>query len=180
MLLSTLAAGGAAAGCGSDDGVVTAPATTAAASVPALTPAPAPTATATTPGATSPAATTPTATTGVPTQEGQQGTGETGPGGGGDEEAARVPAAFAVSAGAISPARITLPAFLTIALSVTAQRAPATVTLALPSGQRTLRIAAGGTARRRLTGLRPGDYAVTVAGGSHAVLHVVAGGAPGP
>jgi hypothetical protein len=44
----------------------------------------------------------------------------------------------------------------------------------------TIDVAAGGTARRLLAGLRPGDYRVTSDAGGDAVLHVVAGGAPGP
>jgi hypothetical protein len=126
---------------------------------------------ATTQPQTTPATTTPTATTGLPP--------ESQPGGAGDEQAARVPAAFTVAGATITPARITVPAFLAIELSITAQQAAQRVTVDAP-GVGTIDVAAGGTARRQLAGLRPGDYRVTTARGGAATLHVVSGGAPGP
>jgi hypothetical protein len=84
-----------------------------------------------------------------------------------------------VAGATITPARITVPAFLAVDLRITAERAAQRVTVDAP-GVGTIDVAAGGTARRLLAGLRPGDYRVTSDAGGDAVLHVVAGGAPGP
>jgi hypothetical protein len=181
MLLSLVVLSSSAVGCGGTDGgarsvAQDSPPPPAPASATAA--APAPTATATTPAATVPApapqpsSTEPTATTGQPA-------GEQQPGGAGDEQAARVPAEFTVRSGAIAPARITVPAFLTIDLAVTARDAGAHVTLDAPGGG-TYDVAPGATSRHRIEGLRPGDYRLTAEGGAAATLHVVAGGAPGP
>ncbi|MDX6732441.1 MAG: hypothetical protein QOC54_2389, partial [Baekduia sp.] len=103
--------------------------------------------------------------------------GEQAPGGAGDEEGARVPATFTASGATLTPARITVPAFLPVDLSVTAKGAAQKVTI---EGAGTLDVAAGATGHQRIAGLKPGDYAVTTSGGANAVLHVVSGGAPGP
>ena len=70
-------------------------------------------------------------------------------------------------------------AFLAVEVTVASKGTAETVTIAAPGGG-TLRVAAGGTASKRLAGLKPGDYTVTTAGGGKTVLHVVSGGAPGP
>jgi hypothetical protein len=165
-LLCGLVLTSSAVGCGGNEGGATTVASTPAAA-PATQEAPAPT------------TTEPTATTGEPEPEQSGGQGE-GEGEGGDEEPMRVPATFMVADGALSPKRIVVPAFLTIELKIIAARKPATVTIDLPGGPRTYELGAGSATRRRIAGLHPGDYAVHVNGGGSAVLHVVAGGAPGP
>jgi hypothetical protein len=161
-------------GAGEAAGPQSAPPTDPTPAAPAAT-TPAPTAT----------ATTPTATTGVPKGGGAPDTGgtpadsEQQPGGAGDEEGARVPAAFTLSGGAISPARITVPAFLAVEVALTAKDGAQQVTISAPGGG-TVDVASGATARRSLAGLKPGDYTVATAGGAKATLHVVSGGAPGP
>jgi hypothetical protein len=142
------------------------------------------TATATTPSA-PPAGTNPTATTGVPPGGGAPDTGgtsadsEQAPGGAGDEEGARVPATFTLAGGAISPAWVTVPAFLAVEIALTAEDGAQKVTIAAPGGGM-VDVAPGTTARRSLSGLKPGDYTVATAGGAKATLHVVSGGDPGP
>jgi hypothetical protein len=182
----------AAAGCGGDDQRTATVVRSTPATVTTEVPAPVPSTTTGTTGTTpaSPASTspstTPSATTGVPPSGGVQapdangGTpagGEQAPGGAGDEEAARVPATFTASGATLTPARITVPAFLPVDLSVTAKGAAQKVTI---EGAGTLDVAAGATGNQRIGGLKPGDYAVTTAGGAKATLHVVSGGAPGP
>ncbi|HEU4974982.1 MAG TPA: hypothetical protein VFT50_07805 [Baekduia sp.] len=174
----------AAAGCGGDDSTVAQPAASAPSAATATAPAGAPTTTTETPGAsattTTPAATTPagtttapTATTGLPTG------GEDQPGGAGDEEPIRVPAAFRVEGGEIVPRRITLPAFLPVALAITAVGGRHQVTVEA-GDVGTLDVAEGGTARRTLDGLKPGDYAIVADSGGRATLHVTPGGDAGP
>jgi hypothetical protein len=124
-------------------------------------------------GATTATVTAPVATATAPPTA----TGEQAPGGAGDEEAVRTPAAFTASGATLIPARITVPAFLAIDLTVTARGTAQTVTVV---GAAPLDVAAGATAHRLLPGRKPGDYAVTTAAGAHAVLHVVNGGDPGP
>jgi hypothetical protein len=181
---------GVAAGCGGDvEGtatVVRSPPATVTTEVPAPVPATVPSPTTAAPPASTSASTSPTATTGTPPSGGVQapdangGTpagGEQAAGGAGDEEVARVPATFTASGATLTPARITVPAFLPVDLSVTAKGAAQNVTI---EGAGTLDVAAGATGHQRIAGLKPGDYAVTTSGGANAVLHVVSGGAPGP
>jgi hypothetical protein len=133
------------------------------------------------------ATTTPTATTGLPvggrtTPDDTGGTSadsEQGQGGAGDEEATRVPAAFAATGTALSPTTITIPAFLAIDVMVTATDGAQRLTIAAPGGG-AMDVAAGRTATKRLSGLKPGDYTITTARGGRATLHVVSGGDPGP
>jgi hypothetical protein len=124
-------------------------------------------------GAGTPTAATPPNTGGTPAG------GEQAPGGAGDEQGARVPVALTADGGALSPTIVTIPAFLAVEVTVASKGTAETVTIAAPGGG-TLRVAAGGTASKRLAGLKPGDYTVTTAGGGKTVLHVVSGGAPGP
>ena len=189
-LAAALGALAAAAGCGGDDERTATVVGSAPATVTTEVPSPIPATTGTTgataaPPATTSTATTPTATTGVPPSGGEQapddngGTpagGEQAPGGAGDEEAAGVPATFTASGATLTPARITVPAFLPVDLSVTAKGAAQKVTI---EGVGILDVAAGATGNRRTAGLRPGDYAVSTAGGAKATLHVVPGGDPG-
>jgi hypothetical protein len=181
----------AATGCGGDDTTsatvvqgpdATAPATSTGpdATVPTTT-----TVTPTT--STSPSTSTnPTATTGVPpggvkptTTGGAPAGGEQGEGGAGDEEGARVPVTLTADGGSLSPTVVTIPAFLTIELRVSAKGGAEKLTISAPGGG-TLPVAAGQTATKRLAGLKPGDYSVTTAGGGKATLRVVSGGDPGP
>jgi hypothetical protein len=131
-------------------------------------------------------ATAPTATTGVPTggvdpsdNGGAPAGGEQGEGGAGDEEAVRVPVTLTTTGAALSPTIVTIPAFLAIELRVTAKGGAEKLTIAAPGGG-TLAVAAGQTATKRLAGLKPGDYVVTMASGGKSTLHVVNGGDPGP
>jgi hypothetical protein len=178
--LAALATGAAGCGGGEDSPssatVVQAPTT-------AVEPSTVPT-TSTPPVATD---TNPTATTGEPVGGGRPGGstvtdgggGESGEGGAGDEEAVRVPVALTTAGASLSPSVVTIPAFLAIEVSVTARGGAEKVTISAPGGG-TLSVAAGKTASKRLTGLKPGDYPVTTASGGKATLHVIAGGAPGP
>jgi hypothetical protein len=195
VALALAGASTAAVGCGGDDGptsatvvqeptTAVAPATGPDATVPTTTTA-TPTTTGTSPATTD---TTPTATTGVPPggvtttapeTGGAPAGGEEGQGGAGDEEAVRVPVALTTDGGALSPTIVTVPAFLAIELRVTAKGGAEKLTITAPGGG-TLAVAAGQTATKRLSGLKPGDYAVTTPGGGKATLHVVRGGDPGP
>jgi hypothetical protein len=169
-----------AAGCGGDDEPAT-PSGEGAEPTTAVAPATSTDstlATTTTPTAAATAPTTPTATTGVPpggvtTGEG----GESGEGGAGDEEAVRVSVALTLAGGRLAPTTVTVPAFLALEVTITSTGPAATATL--PGGA-TLAIPAGSAATKRLTGLKPGDYAVTAGGGAKTTLHVVSGGDPGP
>lgn len=177
----------AAAGCGDDE-------TTSATVVQgpdATAPAPdttAPTTTTVTPttSTSTSTSTNPTATTGVPpggakpeTTGGAPAGGEQGEGGAGDEEGARVPVTLTADGGSLSPTVVTIPAFLAVELRVSAKGGAEKLTIFTPGGG-TLSVAAGKTATKRLTGLKPGDYPVTTAGGGKAMLRVVSGGDPGP
>jgi hypothetical protein len=161
-----------------------APATSPDAEVPTTTTA---TPTTTTGGATGTSTSTdPTATTGVPPggvdpskTGGAPAGGEQGPGGAGDEEAARVPVVLTSAGDSLSPTIVTIPAFLAIELRVTAKGGAEKLTISAPGGG-TLSVRAGQTVTKRLSGLKPGDYAVTTASGGTSTLRVVNGGDPGP
>jgi hypothetical protein len=105
--------------------------------------------------------------------------GEDQPGGAGDEAEARVPVSLVVAAdGTISPATVSVPAFLALDLRVrnrTARTIAVTMEGADPPDP--LSVPAGRTGRRRLDGVRPGRYAIA-AGAARATL--VAGAEPGP
>ena len=125
----------------------------------------------------------PTATTGVPPQGGSGGTTappESQPGGAGDEEAIRVPAAFAIRGPSLKPSVVAVPAFLTIELRLTSRDGrPHDVALNGAAGPVvTVNLAAGGTAVKRLEGLRRADYALVVDGERAGTLRV--GTQPGP
>jgi hypothetical protein len=171
MLLSALVLMSSAVGCG-DNGDGGSKASQQPQSSPPPAPATSPPATATTPPVT---ATTPPATSTTPTAT----TGEPGPAGAGDEEPIRVPAVFTIQGTAITPERVTVPAFLSVDVTLTAKGGAQRVTVAAPGGG-AFDVAAGGTHHTKLSGLPPGDYAVTTAAGGRATLHVVRGGAPGP
>ena len=145
----------ALAGCGSDDD----PAATPEASTPAPLPSVAPTATATP---------SPTATA-TPDPEDQ-------PGGAGDEEEARVRARFRVTPKGISPAQVSVPAFLAIELVVDSYLAePFVVRL---EGAPPLSVGAGRTARLDVEGRRPGRYPIDFGDAGQALL--ITGTEPGP
>jgi hypothetical protein len=118
-------------------------------------------------------------TTTAPDTGGAPAGGEEGEGGAGDEEAIRAPVALTVDGGALSPTTVTVPAFLALELTVTAKGAAQKLTIDAPGGG-TLAVPAGGKATKQLSGLKPGEYAVTSSGGGKATLHVVNGGDPGP
>jgi hypothetical protein len=128
---------------------------------PAATPAPAATATAT------PA---PTATPepSEPPEEQE--------GGAGDEEGIRVPVRFTVDGEGITPPQVSVPAFLSLELTVV-NDLPEPVTIRL-EGAEPLTVAPGETGRRRLDGRRPGTYAVDAGPAGRARL--VTGAEPGP
>jgi hypothetical protein len=185
----------AAAGCGGDDTTsatvvqepttAVAPATGPDATVPTTTTA-TPTTTTTGGGTGTSTSMDPTATTGVPPggvdpskTGGAPAGGEQGQGGAGDEEAARVPVVLTSAGASLSPTIVTIPAFLAIELRVTAKGGAEKLTISAPGGG-TLSLRAGQTVTKRLSGLKPGDYAVTTAGGGKSTLRVVNGGDPGP
>ena len=143
------------AGCGSDDDPVATP----EASTPAPLPSVEPTATATA----SPIA------TATPDPEDQ-------PGGAGDEEEARVRARFRVTPKGISPAQVSVPAFLAIELVVDSYLAePFVVRL---EGAPPLSVGAGRTARLDVEGRRPGRYPIDFGDAGQALL--ITGTEPGP
>lgn len=188
-LVAVAALAASATGCGSDDSpsstvvqqptTAVAPATGPEATVPTTTTATPPRQTTTTgPGMSTD--TSPTATTGLPPGGVDPGKkGEQKPGGGGDEEPARVPVTLTTAGAALSPTIVTIPAFLEIELRVTAKGGAEKLTISAPGGG-TIAVPAGKTITKRLTGLKPGDYAVTTASGGKSTLRVINGGDPGP
>jgi hypothetical protein len=165
--------GALALGCGAgDSGGSTDPGVTA--EQPAVVPTPAEPPVTTTAGKPPTTATEPTATTGVPTATTPDG------GGGGDEEPIRVPAAFTVTGSAITPATVTVPAFLAVEVRITAKDGKAhDLRLDAPGGG-PIALAAGGSTKVRLTGLQPGSYPLIADGGRLRATLRVTTDAPGP
>jgi hypothetical protein len=149
----------ALAGCGDDETVSAPSPTPEATAVATEQPTATPTATETP---------TPTATE-QPAPEEQEG-------GAGDEEAARVPARFVVTASGIEPPRVSIPAFLAIELIVV-NRLDEPIEAQL-EGADALPVAAGDTARARLDGRRPGRFVVDFGPAGQALL--VTGAEVGP
>jgi hypothetical protein len=159
LLLLIVAA--AVGGCGGDDSEQTA--------APTATPPPVATETATaTPTSTPTETATPTAT---PTPA-----GEDQPGGAGDEEAARVPLEFTLSGDGLSPATISVPAFLGLELIVHNRTSQAQHVELEGSGA--LDVPADDTARARFEGRKKGTYRVDAGAAGHA--EVIVGVEPGP
>ena len=132
------------------------------------------------------ATTTPTPATTAPSTTGPAGTTTTeiGPQAGeeegvGDSESPRVPADFEVGA-SLTPSRITVPAFLTIALrGASADGRAHTLRITTPRGPVTLNVPAGGAASKDIEGLPAGEYLIAVDGQATDSALVV-GGEPGP
>jgi hypothetical protein len=92
---------------------------------------------------------------------------------------ARVPATFTVRASGVSPATVSAPAFLAVALTVVSGDGKRhAVEVVLPSGRRQLNIPANGRASTLIPGLKAGTYAVDIDGKPRAVLLI--GDEPGP
>ena len=144
-------------GCGDEETVSTPSPTPEATAV--VTETPTPTATATP---------SPTATE-QPSPEEQEG-------GAGDEEEARVPARFVVSASGVEPSQVSLPAFLAIELIVVNRHTEEII--ARLQGAEPLPVAAGETRSVRLDGRRPGRYPISFGPAGDALL--VTGAEPGP
>lgn len=164
----------ALAACGGDD--------EPSATTGAGTPTPEATLSATTPPAETTSTTPPTATTGVPkggvttgaettSTSGGGESGEGGEGGAGDEEATRVPVTLTHGSGVLSPTIVTVPAFLTLEITISGPSTTAT----LPGGTT---LAVPGT--QTVAGLKPGKYPISTADGGRTILNVVNGGDPGP
>jgi hypothetical protein len=147
----------AVAGCGDEETVSTPSPTPEATAV--VTETPTPTATETP---------TPTATEQPPPEEQE--------GGAGDEEEARVPARFVVSATGIEPPQISIPAFLAIELIVVNRHSEEIV--ARLQGAEPLPVASGETRSVRLDGRRPGRYPISFGPAGDALL--VTGAEVGP
>jgi hypothetical protein len=147
------------AGCG-DDTVWVEP-TPEATAVVTATPTPSPTATET-------PSPTPTEQP-LPSPEEQEG-------GAGDEEEARVPARFVVSADGVEPPQISIPAFLAIELIVV-NRHPEEIVARL-QGAEPLPVASGETRSLRIDGRRPGRYPISFGPAGDALL--VTGAEVGP
>ena len=96
----------------------------------------------------------------------------------GDEEPIRVPATFVLRGGRLTPASITVPAFLAVEVSVVSRDVRPSVLVVAADRRYRLRVPARGRAAVRLPGQRPGTYAVTVDGRRRARL--ISGGEPGP
>jgi hypothetical protein len=158
-VLPVLLVAAALAGCG-DDETVSAPSPTPEATAVATdTPTPTPTAT---------ESATPTAT--------EQPAPEDTEGGAGDEEAARVPAAFTVDAAGVHPPQVAVPAFLAIELSVqNGFASPITVRL---EGAEPFRVTPYATEVVQLDGRRPGRFVIDFGRGKRGLL--VTGAEPGP
>jgi hypothetical protein len=155
MLILAIWAGLLLAGCGGDEPTVAASPTETAT----------PTATAT-PSATPSATPTATATASPEDQ----------PGGAGDEEPARVPLEFTLSAGGLKPSTISVPGFLGLELIVHNETSsPQRVTL---EGSGTVDVPANDTARSRFEGRRPGTYKVDA--GAAGTAKLIVGVEPGP
>jgi hypothetical protein len=86
----------------------------------------------------------------------------------GDEEEARVPARFVVTASGVEPHEIAIPAFLAIELMVVNRHAEEII--ARLRGAEPLPVAAGETRRLRLDGRRPGRYPITFGPAGDALL----------
>jgi hypothetical protein len=162
------------AACG-NDATTSAPPTAAAPPDPTASA----TATATPPTAAAPSAPTPPPDAPSPTATPTAG-GENQPGGAGDEAEARVPVAVTVGPdGAVSPARVSVPAFLALELQVR-NRTGGSITVSWnasePAG--TFDVGAGKVGSRRVAGVKAGSYPLAVRGGGSAT--VVAGADPGP
>ncbi|MDO8209766.1 hypothetical protein [Conexibacter sp. CPCC 206217] len=97
--------------------------------------------------------------------------------GGGGEESIRVPAAFAIRGGALTPPQVTVPPRLAVELSVQSDGQAHTIVLRTPESQ-TLRLEAGTTGSVRMPGLRAGTYEITLDG--RAAGQLIAGGEVGP
>jgi hypothetical protein len=162
--LCVMGAAAALAGCGGGSSDTAAPATPQPAPS-AATEAPTETPTATT-------SATPTPTT-QPLPSVQP---EKQPGGAGDEEPIRVPAQFKVTADAVEPPQVQVPAFLTIQLSVRNERSSAIVVRL--EGARPLTVAAGGRGEMLIDGRKRGRYPIDFGNGQTALL--VSGAQPGP
>jgi Cupredoxin-like domain len=99
---------------------------------------------------------------------------------GGDEEPIRVPATFTLNGGRLSPATISVPAFLTVRLAVVGHDERSHQVVAqTDKGPRTLRVPPGASAAIDIRGMRRGTYRVSVDGG-RAVGKLVVGVNPGP
>ncbi len=160
------------------------PTTTAPAS--AGTPSEAPpaaTGTAATPPSTAPApAATPPAPTGGAAPGGTDGGATAGDPAapGGDERGNRVPAAFTVTASAITPSTITVPPFLALELRLTSGDATGhTVTLRVAPPV-SVPVPGSGLTTKRVDGLQEGSYVVEVDGGAATATLRVADDAVGP
>lgn len=105
--------------------------------------------------------------------------GASGPAAAGGSIDARVPATFALGvAGALSPAQVSAPAFLAIAVRITSASGSAhTATIATPHPV-ALRIPPHGAAATRIPGLRAGTYPILIDGVRRGALLI--GGEPGP
>jgi len=132
---------------------------------PSATPsAPAATATPTPPIATAPSAPVPP---------------EDAPGGAGDEEAARVRSSLVIDGEGITPRRVTVPAFLSLELSVrNASPQEQVVFVAGAQPSRAVSVGPGETRRLALDGLRPGSYRIDAGPGRRGGTLVARGERP--
>lgn len=147
---------------------------TTATTTAAVTATATPTTTAVQPGVvTDPVATSPTDTTGV--QGGASAPVESQQGGAGDEEGIRVPVELKVSATAVSPATVTVPAFLPVEVTARSTDGQAHKVAVLGA---TLSVPATGSASVQLDGQQRGTSKVTVDGKD--LGEIVVGDEPGP
>jgi Cupredoxin-like domain len=99
---------------------------------------------------------------------------------GGDEEPIRVPATFTLRDGRLSPATISVPAFLTVRLAVVGHDERSHEVVAQTDhGPRTLRVPPGASGAITIPGMRRGTYRVSVDGGRE-VGKLVVGANAGP
>ena len=190
--LAALAVAVGVAACGGSGSSSSGTGTTGATTTPATT-APGGTGTTTAPGtggpgtgttpmAHAPEPTTPLPSTGPntnPPPPADTGTSGTTPHAGhGDEVPVRVPATFVVRDGRLAPARVVVPPFLAVQVTVRSDQAPHTIVLRTPM-PKTLKVASGGRAGVRVAGLHAGRYAVELDGRPAGTI-VAANDAGGP
>jgi hypothetical protein len=97
---------------------------------------------------------------------------------GGDEEPIRVPATFSLDGGRLAPPVVSVPAFLTVRVSVVGHDERAhRVTAQTDHGARTFEVPPGGSGGVTVPGMKRGTYRVTVDGAS---AKLVVGVNPGP
>lgn len=96
------------------------------------------------------------------------------PEGAGDEEPMRVPVRFRIEGQTVTPATVTVPAFLSLEITITADEGVRRVMVDAPGAGAVALV--DGRGRLRLDGLKPGTYRLVADNGARATLQVTPGG----